>query len=46
MPGRPFLYRTTADFLRTFGLQSLSELPEIDAPELPAESPDQQEMQL
>ena len=46
VPGRPFLYRTTADFLRTFGLESLSELPEIDAPELPAETPDQQEMQL
>lgn len=30
VPGRPFLYRTTPDFLRTFGLQSLDELPEID----------------
>lgn len=29
-PGRPILYRTTPDFLRTFGLQSLQELPEID----------------
>lgn len=27
-PGRPFLYGTTADFLRCFGLNSLSELPE------------------
>lgn len=30
VPGRPFLYKTTPDFLRTFGLQSLDELPEID----------------
>ena len=30
VPGRPILYRTTPDFLRTFGLQSLQELPEID----------------
>ena len=30
VPGRPILYRTTPDFLRTFGLQSLDELPEIE----------------
>ena len=30
VPGRPILYRTTPDFLRTFGLQSLEELPQID----------------
>ena len=30
VPGRPILYRTTPDFLRTFGLQSLEELPEIE----------------
>ena len=30
VPGRPILYRTTADFLRTFGLNSLEELPAID----------------
>ena len=29
VPGRPILYRTTPDFLRTFGLRSLEELPEI-----------------
>jgi len=28
-PGRPRLYRTTHVFLRTFGMQSLSELPEL-----------------
>ena len=30
VPGRPILYRTTAYFLRTFGLESLDELPEIE----------------
>jgi len=30
VPGRPILYRTTPDFLRTFGLKSLKDLPEIE----------------
>ncbi len=30
VPGRPIQYSTTADFLRTFGISSLEELPEID----------------
>ena len=30
VPGRPILYRTTPDFLRTFGISSLEELPPID----------------
>ena len=30
VPGRPILYQTTPDFLRTFGLSSLAELPEIE----------------
>lgn len=30
VPGRPIQYRTTPDFLRTFGLSSLEELPPID----------------
>ena len=30
VPGRPILYRTSSDFLRTFGLSSLEELPPID----------------
>lgn len=42
VPGRPTLFRTTADFLRTFGLESLDELPEINKmqfgkPKLPEE---------
>ena len=31
VPGRPLQYRTTPDFLRTFGLASLEELPELPA---------------
>lgn len=30
VPGRPILYKTTPDFLRTFGLTSLEELPDIE----------------
>lgn len=30
VPGRPIQYRTTPDFLRTFGLSGLEELPPID----------------
>ncbi len=30
VPGRPILYRTTPDFLRTFGICSLEDLPEIE----------------
>ena len=30
VPGRPILYRTTPDFLRTFGISSLEELPDIE----------------
>lgn len=30
VPGRPILYKTTPNFLRTFGLSSLEELPEIE----------------
>ncbi len=49
VPGRPFLYRTTPDFLRTFGLQSLEELPPMDRATLETPSMEenvQQEMQL
>ena len=30
VPGRPIQYATTPDFLRTFGLSSLEEMPEIE----------------
>lgn len=45
VPGRPIQYKTTPDFLRTFGLTSLEELPPIDKiafgepVELPQEQP-------
>lgn len=29
VPGRPILYKTTHDFLRCFGLNSINELPEV-----------------
>lgn len=31
VPGRPLLYRTTPDFLRVFGLNSLADLPQVKA---------------
>lgn len=33
VPGRPLLYKTTPAFLRTFGLTSLDELPELPEPD-------------
>jgi segregation and condensation protein B len=33
VPGRPLLYRTTPAFLRTFGISSLDELPQLPDPE-------------
>ena len=49
VPGRPIQYRTTPDFLRTFGISSLEELPAIEKvdigepvmPEEQIEDPDQ-----
>lgn len=43
VPGRPILYGTTPDFLRTFGIASLDDLPEVDLPKAHAQ---QVEMQL
>jgi len=37
VPGRPMLYRTTHNFLRTFGLESLGQLPELPQIENSAE---------
>lgn len=34
VPGRPIQYRTTPDFLRTFSISSLEELPSIDKVDL------------
>ena len=47
VPGRPIQYKTTPDFLRTFGLSSLEELPPIEKIsfgepiELPEQSPEE-----
>ena len=46
VPGRPIQYKTTPDFLRTFGLSSLEELPAIEKvsfgePPAPEESPEE-----
>ena len=38
VPGRPILYRTTPDFLRTFCLESLEDLPEIEKLDMRAPS--------
>ncbi len=34
VPGRPIQYQTTPDFLRTFGISSLEELPQIERVDL------------
>ena len=49
VPGRPIQYRTTADFLRTFALNSLEDLPEIEKVSLGEpvlEDNTQQQMQI
>ena len=42
VPGRPIQYRTTPDFLRTFGISSLEELPPIEKVEFGEPLPEQQ----
>lgn len=37
LPGRPVSFRTTDVFLRTFGIESLAQLPPLHADELPLE---------
>jgi len=43
VPGRPMLYKTTNTFLRTFGISSLDELPEL--PDMPADTDEQIKIQ-
>ena len=47
VPGRPIQYRTTPDFLRTFGISSLEELPSIEKVNFgePIETVEQTEIQ-
>ena len=42
VPGRPIQYKTTPDFLRTFGLSSLEELPPIEKVNFGEPLPEQQ----
>lgn len=51
VPGRPIQYKTTANFLRTFGLSSLEDLPPIEKvslgePEVTAEPVDPNQMTM
>ena len=51
VPGRPILYKTTPNFLRTFGLSSLAELPPIEKvnlgePVVLVDEPDPNQMTL
>jgi len=51
VPGRPIQYKTTANFLRTFGLSSIEELPAIEKvnlgePEVPEEPLDPDQMTI
>ncbi len=50
VPGRPIQYVTTPDFLRTFGLESLQELPELDLAALarpePEPEPEQEQLSM
>ncbi|MPM54675.1 Segregation and condensation protein B [bioreactor metagenome] len=43
-PGRPNLYKTTLDFLRVFGINSLSQLPPL--PDIETQEEDSEEMTL
>lgn len=45
VPGRPIQYRTTPDFLRTFGLSSLEELPPIEKISFGESLPEEQSAQ-
>lgn len=45
VPGRPIQYKTTPDFLRTFGLSTLEELPPIEKINFGAPLPEEQPVQ-
>lgn len=44
LPGRPIAFKTTAAFLRCFGLSDLSELPEIQPPEEEEETSEEEQL--
>jgi segregation and condensation protein B len=45
VPGRPIQYQTTPDFLRTFGISSLEELPPIEKVRFGEPLPEQEQLQ-
>ena len=48
-PGKPHLFGTTEEFLRRFGVQSIEELPSLDAEQLEdmkAEAEDEVQLRL
>ena len=45
VPGRPIQYQTTPDFLRTFGISSLEELPPIEKVRFGEPLPEQEQQQ-
>ena len=45
IPGKPIVYRTTANFLRSFGLAGLNELPTLPTADEPSESPGDEQLQ-
>ena len=46
LPGRPFLYSTTKEFLDRFGLRDLKDLPESGRLAAPAEAPPKEEPEI
>lgn len=46
LPGHPLSYRTTANFLRCFGLESLDKLPALPAPGESLTDPEPEEVQV
>ena len=44
-PGRPILFGTTNEFLQTFGIESISDLPEFDSLAVP-EDTDMEQLEL
>lgn len=45
-PGKPILYSTTQEFLRTFGLRSLEDLPDVDEVELVLEEENENQLKI
>ena len=44
-PGRPILYVTTKEFLRSFGIRSLADLPDTETLEEAVSQPQQEDLE-